>query len=166
MVCIKPPLCLAFSPDHPGSCSYTKANLPATLPATARSLSPSGGRRPPSAPLKRSGSCRGCGLSSAHPSRKHSLTAAVFLRKLAKHVGHGAGVLIVTLFPPVADDFVPARLVLQEGNGAIVPPGKILGTILSCQGDGVYPRFGCWKRIGACLIPVHPPSCAVMPSWG
>ena len=44
MVCISPPLSL-LSPHHPGSCSYTTANLPATPPA--RILSPSGGHRPP-----------------------------------------------------------------------------------------------------------------------
>lgn len=96
-----------FPPDHPGSLLFTRKQtscLAARGPEPPETLS-----RPP-------------GLRTAHPSRKRSLTAAAFLRKLAAERPSGAGTLIVAAFPPAADDFAHTTAGERCHPGDVSPP--------------------------------------------
>lgn len=96
-----------FPPDHPGSLLFTRKQtscLAARGPEPPETLS-----RPP-------------GLRTAHPSRKRSLTAAAFLRKLAAERPSGAGTLIVAAFPPAAADFAHTTAGERCHPGDVSPP--------------------------------------------
>lgn len=96
-----------FPPDHPGSLLFTRKQtscLAARGPEPPETLS-----RPP-------------GLRTAHPSRKRSLTAAAFLRKLTAERPSGAGTLIVAAFPPAADDFAHTTAGERCHPGDVSPP--------------------------------------------
>lgn len=129
---------MLFPPDHPGSLLFTRKQpscLAARGPEPPETLS-----RPP-------------GLRTAHPSRKRSLTAAAFLRKLAAERPSGSGTLIVAAFPPAAADFAHTTAGERCHPGDVSPPPGTRccpGAASPCRWHGLGARFGCWR----CAIPV------------